>query len=79
MCACICFSFYQRVESTSFGTGLMTEHGTVAWTHESFIMHYVCPLFLTAICVRYPLGRVIGGTVYPGLTLTAGTMWWYVE
>ncbi|KAF5759291.1 putative dolichyl-diphosphooligosaccharide--protein glycotransferase [Helianthus annuus] len=23
----------------------------------------------------YPLGRVIGGTVYPGLTLTAGTMW----
>ncbi|XP_010535959.1 PREDICTED: dolichyl-diphosphooligosaccharide--protein glycosyltransferase subunit STT3A [Tarenaya hassleriana] len=24
----------------------------------------------------YPLGRVIGGTVYPGLTLTAGTMWW---
>lgn len=28
---------------------------------------------------RYPLGRVIGGTVYPGLTLTAGTMWWYVQ
>lgn len=27
---------------------------------------------------RYPLGRVIGGTVYPGLTLTAGSMWWYV-
>ncbi|KAG1367809.1 Dolichyl-diphosphooligosaccharide--protein glycosyltransferase subunit STT3A [Cocos nucifera] len=26
----------------------------------------------------YPLGRVIGGTVYPGLTLTAGSMWWYV-
>ncbi|XVF28220.1 hypothetical protein REPUB_Repub15cG0010700 [Reevesia pubescens] len=24
---------------------------------------------------RYPLGRVIGGTVYPGLTLTAGTIW----
>ncbi|CAM6128629.1 unnamed protein product [Calypogeia fissa] len=24
----------------------------------------------------YPLGRVVGGTVYPGLTLTAGTMWW---
>nr|VDD33191.1 unnamed protein product [Brassica oleracea] len=24
----------------------------------------------------YPLGRVIGGTVYPGLTLTAGTIWW---
>ncbi|KAG8636217.1 dolichyl-diphosphooligosaccharide--protein glycosyltransferase subunit STT3A [Manihot esculenta] len=24
----------------------------------------------------YPLGRVIGGTVYPGLTLTAGTLWW---
>ncbi|KAI3714667.1 hypothetical protein L6452_21625 [Arctium lappa] len=23
----------------------------------------------------YPLGRVIGGTVYPGLTLTAGTIW----
>lgn len=23
----------------------------------------------------YPLGRVIGGTVYPGLTLTAGTLW----
>ncbi|KAI3771446.1 hypothetical protein L6452_02610 [Arctium lappa] len=23
----------------------------------------------------YPLGRVIGGTVYPGLTLTAGMMW----
>ncbi|GBG71322.1 hypothetical protein CBR_g8744 [Chara braunii] len=23
----------------------------------------------------YPLGRVVGGTVYPGLMLTAGTMW----
>ncbi|XP_042482655.1 dolichyl-diphosphooligosaccharide--protein glycosyltransferase subunit STT3A [Macadamia integrifolia] len=23
----------------------------------------------------YPLGRVIGGTVYPGLTLTAGSIW----
>ncbi|KAL8153002.1 hypothetical protein V2J09_010762 [Rumex salicifolius] len=23
----------------------------------------------------YPLGRVIGGTVYPGLTITAGTIW----
>uniref|UniRef100_A0A2P2LZN2 dolichyl-diphosphooligosaccharide--protein glycotransferase n=1 Tax=Rhizophora mucronata TaxID=61149 RepID=A0A2P2LZN2_RHIMU len=27
----------------------------------------------------YPLGRVIGGTVYPGLTLTAGTMWWILN
>ncbi|KAL2929062.1 Dolichyl-diphosphooligosaccharide--protein glycosyltransferase subunit STT3A [Bienertia sinuspersici] len=27
----------------------------------------------------YPLGRVIGGTVYPGLTLTAGTMWWILQ
>ncbi|CAO2841885.1 unnamed protein product [Amaranthus hypochondriacus] len=27
----------------------------------------------------YPLGRVIGGTVYPGLTLTAGTMWWILH
>lgn len=27
----------------------------------------------------YPLGRVIGGTVYPGLTLTAGTMWWLLH
>ncbi|KAF5742994.1 Staurosporin and temperature sensitive 3-like A isoform 2 [Tripterygium wilfordii] len=27
----------------------------------------------------YPLGRVIGGTVYPGLTLTAGTIWWFVN
>ncbi|MQM13138.1 hypothetical protein Taro_046059 [Colocasia esculenta] len=27
----------------------------------------------------YPLGRVIGGTVYPGLTLTAGSLWWFVE
>ncbi|KAG0566988.1 hypothetical protein KC19_7G102200 [Ceratodon purpureus] len=27
----------------------------------------------------YPLGRVIGGTVYPGLTLTAGTMWWVAQ
>ncbi|PKA57243.1 Dolichyl-diphosphooligosaccharide--protein glycosyltransferase subunit STT3A [Apostasia shenzhenica] len=27
----------------------------------------------------YPLGRVIGGTVYPGLTLTAGTMWWVLH
>jgi hypothetical protein len=48
-------------------------------THESFRMWYVCPLFLTVLCVRYPLGRVIGGTVYPGLTLTAGTIWWYGE
>ncbi|XP_024518642.1 dolichyl-diphosphooligosaccharide--protein glycosyltransferase subunit STT3A-like [Selaginella moellendorffii] len=27
----------------------------------------------------YPLGRVIGGTVYPGLTITAGTMWWILN
>ncbi|KAL9362545.1 hypothetical protein Peur_045330 [Populus x canadensis] len=27
----------------------------------------------------YPLGRVIGGTVYPGLTLTAGTLWWLLH
>lgn len=27
----------------------------------------------------YPLGRVVGGTLYPGLTLTAGTMWWVVN
>nr|AUS89415.1 staurosporin and temperature sensitive 3-like A [Sesuvium portulacastrum] len=27
----------------------------------------------------YPLGRVIGGTVYPGLTLTAGTIWWLMN
>ncbi|KAJ3670976.1 hypothetical protein LUZ60_008402 [Juncus effusus] len=27
----------------------------------------------------YPLGRVIGGTVYPGLTLTAGSMYWFVN
>ncbi|CAL9027804.1 unnamed protein product [Prunus brigantina] len=27
----------------------------------------------------YPLGRVIGGTVFPGLTLTAGTLWWLLN
>lgn len=27
----------------------------------------------------YPLGRVIGGTVFPGLTLTAGFMWWLLN
>ncbi|KAG1361080.1 putative disease resistance protein RGA3 [Cocos nucifera] len=27
---------------------------------------------------RYPLGRVIGGTVYLKLTLTVDSMWWYV-
>ncbi|XP_074268981.1 dolichyl-diphosphooligosaccharide--protein glycosyltransferase subunit STT3A-like isoform X2 [Silene latifolia] len=27
----------------------------------------------------YPLGRVIGGTLYPGLTLTAGTLWWFLN
>lgn len=27
----------------------------------------------------YPLGRVIGGTVYPGLTLTAGFIWWLLN
>ncbi|KAG9148864.1 hypothetical protein Leryth_020827 [Lithospermum erythrorhizon] len=27
----------------------------------------------------YPLGRVVGGTLYPGLTLTAGTMWWVLN
>ncbi|GLT51703.1 hypothetical protein SLA2020_250960 [Shorea laevis] len=27
----------------------------------------------------YPLGRVIGGTVYPGLTLTAGSIWWFLN
>ncbi|XP_010254009.1 PREDICTED: dolichyl-diphosphooligosaccharide--protein glycosyltransferase subunit STT3A-like [Nelumbo nucifera] len=27
----------------------------------------------------YPLGRVIGGTVYPGLTLTAGSIWWLLN
>jgi hypothetical protein len=40
----------------------------------------VFQLFLCSLspAFRYPLGRVIGGTVYPGLTLTAGTIWWYV-
>ncbi|KAJ6993852.1 hypothetical protein NC653_016850 [Populus alba x Populus x berolinensis] len=27
----------------------------------------------------YPLGRVIDGTVYPGVTLTAGTLWCFRE
>ncbi|KAJ8492483.1 hypothetical protein OPV22_014204 [Ensete ventricosum] len=27
----------------------------------------------------YPFGRVIGGTVYPGLTLTAGSIWWLLN
>ncbi|KAK3165417.1 hypothetical protein QOZ80_1AG0032900 [Eleusine coracana subsp. coracana] len=27
----------------------------------------------------YPLGRVIGGTVYPGLPLTADTIWWFIN
>ncbi|XVE54210.1 hypothetical protein DITRI_Ditri03aG0062200 [Diplodiscus trichospermus] len=27
----------------------------------------------------YPPGHVIGGTVYPGLTLTAGTIWWLLN
>eukprot|EP00850_Spirogloea_muscicola_P022762 SM000310S11953 [mRNA] locus=s310:22945:30889:- [translate_table: standard] len=27
----------------------------------------------------YPLGRVIGGTLYPGLSLTAGFMWWFAN
>lgn len=27
----------------------------------------------------YPFGRVIGGTVYPCLTLTAGTLWWVLN
>ncbi|CDY42286.1 BnaC02g08920D [Brassica napus] len=27
----------------------------------------------------YPPGRVIGGTVYPGLTLTVGTIWWVLN
>ncbi|CAK9153152.1 unnamed protein product [Ilex paraguariensis] len=32
-------------------------------------------LFILLV-LRYPLGHVIGGTVYPGLTLMAGTLWW---
>ena len=24
----------------------------------------------------YPLGRIVGGTVYPGLMITAGAMHW---
>jgi dolichyl-diphosphooligosaccharide--protein glycosyltransferase len=27
----------------------------------------------------YPLGRVIGGTVYPGIIFTAGTMWNFLQ
>ena len=27
----------------------------------------------------YPLGRVVGGTVYPGIMLTAGVMHWFVN
>lgn len=43
-------------------------------------MFYWCGVeFMFALFIgRYPLGRVIGGTVYPGLTLTAGSIWWYV-
>ena len=43
-------------------------------TKDCYLMHVKCFIYLTGI--RYPLGRVIGGTVYPGLTLTAGTLWW---
>ena len=27
----------------------------------------------------YPLGRVVGGTVYPGLMFTAGSMFWLLH
>lgn len=43
-----------------------------------FPKFYLVHCIFLSFC-RYPLGRVIGGTVYPGLTLTAGTMWWYVQ
>ncbi|XP_060212011.1 dolichyl-diphosphooligosaccharide--protein glycosyltransferase subunit STT3A-like [Lycium barbarum] len=46
------------MEYTTFGIGLMIGP-------ESTIFKF-------PLSNRYPLGRVIGGTVYPGLTLTAG-------
>jgi hypothetical protein len=53
-------------------------------TWYNFDFEHVNPFFKLSVCslllaFRYPLGRVIGGTVYPGLTLTAGTIWWYVN
>lgn len=43
-----------------------------------FVILYIYYDTIPFLVSRYPLGRVIGGTVYPGLTLTAGTLWWYV-
>ena len=27
----------------------------------------------------YPLGRIVGGTVYPGLMITAGSIHWFLN
>lgn len=67
----------------------------LVWWSDLVILMSVCGIFLFKLLeivftenyttlllsalIRYPLGRVIGGTVYPGLTLTAGTLWWYAS
>ena len=72
-------SSYRRMEYTSSGTGLMIEPGNFKTKN---LVYFLCYLqccytyFAVSFDFRYPLGRVIGGTVYPGLTLTAGTIWW---
>ena len=45
--------------------------------HRTFVSFTLTAVkrFRPSMFFRYPLGRVIGGTVYPGLTLTAGTLW----
>ena len=73
------FSSYRRMEYTSSGTGLMIGPGNFRTTNLVYFLcylQYCYTYFVISFDFTYPLGRVIGGTVYPGLTLTAGTIWW---
>lgn len=81
------FSSWRSKEFMISGTGLTTGPGNLliceSYQHATYqilslriacLLWYIYWLVLLHVS-RYPLGRVIGGTVYPGLTLTAGTIW----
>ncbi|THF97676.1 hypothetical protein TEA_006769 [Camellia sinensis var. sinensis] len=62
------FRISRRMEFMTFGIGLMIGPSNCDPSGGFHIAKLL-----------YPLGHVIGGTVYPGLTLTAGTMWWILN
>lgn len=45
----------------------------------SNIFSGIYTLTFVVVSSRYPLGRIVGGTVYPGLMITSGSIHWLLH